>query len=71
MSLRVELASPPDREQLVAQIMADDEQCAELNIEHGILQVEIIPRGDGTPWQFSYESLVQALVEAKDRLLNR
>ena len=67
--MRVEIASPPDREKLVAPILLDGEQWAEVNQEKHRLQVEIYPRRDGKPWIFDLEEVVQALNEAQRRLL--
>ena len=40
--IRVDLASPPDRERLVAQIMIGDEQWAEINQEGSIFHKNYI-----------------------------
>ena len=66
--MRVEIASPPDREKLVAPIMVDTVQWAEVNHEKGRLQVEIYDRQDGQPWVFDVEEVIEALLEAKPRL---
>jgi hypothetical protein len=67
--LRVFLASPPDREHLVAMIDMGAEQWAELNQEDGLLTLEIYPRRDGQPWVISYEAAMSALRKAKERLV--
>ena len=67
--MRVEIASPPDREKLVAPIMLDGEQWAEVNQEKERLQVEIYPRRDGEPWVLDLEEVVEAFKEAQRRLL--
>lgn len=66
--LRVSICSPPDRKFLVAEIMLDNEQVAELNQEQNALLLEIYPRRDGQPWIVSYEVLLKALTKAKKRL---
>jgi hypothetical protein len=66
--MRVEIASPPDREKLVTPIMIDSEQWAEVNQESERLQIEIYPRRDGQPWIFDFEQVVEALLEARRRL---
>ena len=67
-NMRVEIASPPDRERLVAPILIDDEQWAEVNQESDRLQIEIYPRRDGTPWVFDLEDVAKSLTEAERRL---
>lgn len=66
--MRVEVASPPDREQLVAPILVGNEQWAEVNQETDRLQIEIYPRRDGSPWVFDLEEVLQSLAEASRRL---
>jgi hypothetical protein len=67
--LCVSLASPPDREYLVAMINVGAEQWAELNQENGLLTLEVYPRRDGQPWMISYEAAMTALRNAKERLV--
>lgn len=66
--MEIEIASPPDREKLVANIFFDNEQWAELNQEEGVLELELYPRRDGMFWQLSLEDVLKALDEAKRRL---
>ena len=68
--MRIEIASPPDREKLVAAIMLDGEQVAEVNQENERLQVEIYPRRDGEPWVFDLEEVVKTFKAAQQRLLD-
>jgi hypothetical protein len=49
--IRVEIASPPDREYLVAPLMFEHEQWAEVDQESGSLTIEFYPRRDGQPWR--------------------
>ena len=63
------ISSPPDREKLVAEIFFDNEQWAELNQEGDSLTLEIYPRQDGKFWQLNFEQVLEALNEAKRRLL--
>jgi hypothetical protein len=67
---RVSIASPPDRNKLVAMIDFGGEQWAELNQDSGQLQLEIYPRRDGEPWLFSLTDAVSAIQLARARLLN-
>jgi hypothetical protein len=66
---KVILASPPDRDKLVAMIDFEDEQWAEVNQESGSLTIEVYPRRDGKPWVFDFDSVVIALERAKSRLV--
>jgi hypothetical protein len=68
-AIRVEVASPPDREKLVVQIMVGNEQWAEIHQEESELQLEIYPRQDGRPWVIELHAAVQALAESRRRLL--
>ena len=69
--MRVELASPPDRERLVAPIMIGDEQWAEVNREEERLRIEIYPCRSGSAWVFDFEETISALLEARERLRGR
>jgi hypothetical protein len=66
--IEVQIASPPDREHLVACLVFEKHEFAELNQEAEELVVELYPKPDGTPWVFAYADLVVALAEAKRRL---
>lgn len=66
---RICISSPPDREKLVAEIFFGDTQWAEINQEREVLDVEFYPRPDGEPWRIEYQNAMQALVEAKRRLV--
>ena len=67
--MTVDLASPPDREKLVAQISFDREQWAEVHQEAGALTLELYPRQDGKPWEFPFDEAVAALGQAYRRLI--
>ena len=71
MPLKIEICSPPDREKLVAQIMIDHEQFAEINQESEKLVLEVYPRRDGMPWNLSLDDAMNSLVVAKARLAGR
>jgi len=70
MKISVSLESPPDRDKLVAAIICDDEQWAEVDQEKGALTIEFYPRCDGKPWIISYEDALSALQLAKIRLID-
>jgi hypothetical protein len=66
----VRLESPPDREKLVASLITDHEQMAEINQETDTLLVlELYPRRDGQPWVVDFEKFLVALQNAKRRLV--
>ena len=69
-SFRITLASPPDRDQLVAEVFVGLEQIAELNAQSGKMTVEIYPRQNGSPWALNYSQFLQALTEAQEKLVN-
>ena len=68
-NMSVDIASPPDRENLVAQISYNREQWAEIHQESGSLTLELYPRHDGKPWQFSFDEALRTLQRARQRLI--
>jgi hypothetical protein len=62
--LSVVLASPRDRNALVAQINWGWAQFAELNQEGGELQLEVYPPVTGDAWNLPYEAVMNALTQA-------
>jgi hypothetical protein len=64
------IASPPDRENLVAMIDHEREQRAEINQESGSLLIEVYPRRDGKPWVFDLDEMMGTLQSAKQRLVD-
>jgi hypothetical protein len=67
----IELSSPPDREKLVASILVEHQQWAEINAESKALMLELYPRQDGRPWVFDLDAALDALQQAKQRLVDR
>ena len=67
--MSVDIASPPDREKLVAEIFYDHEQWAEIHQETGSLMLELYPRRDGKPWEFSFDEALKTLRHAERRLI--
>lgn len=67
--LEISIASPSDREKLVAEIFFDKEQFAELNQENGILTLEFYPRKDGEFWRLDFDQAINSLVEARQKLI--
>lgn len=66
---RICLSSPPDRDNLVVEIFFDDVEWAEINQEHSVFTIEFYPRPDGQPWQFDFFSAINALNDAKLKLM--
>ena len=64
----VTVASPPDREHLVAEIFLGDVQWAEINQEQDALEVEFYSRPDGKPWRIPRHAATGALEDAKRKL---
>jgi hypothetical protein len=67
--MSMDIASPPDKEKLVAEIFYEHTQWAEIHQELGGLTLELYPRQDGRPWSFSFHDAVAALQIASRRLL--
>jgi hypothetical protein len=68
-AFRVTIASPPDRQRLVAEIFAGDTQVAEIKQEAERPLLELYPRPDGTPWNLDLVAFLEAVLTAKQRLL--
>ena len=66
--MSIDICSPPDREKLVAQIMYDHVQWAEVQQEGATIVLELYPRPDGTPWELPFDDAVAALQRAQKRL---
>ena len=65
---RITIASPPDRDKLVAEIFFGNQQWAEINQEKGVLEAEFYSRSDGQSWRIALPDAYAALQEA-ERLL--
>lgn len=64
----VEIASVPDREELVGEIWVGEAQFAELRQEKGQIRVQLYAKADGGPWDLTYSELVRMLAETRSRL---
>jgi hypothetical protein len=68
--IEVMLASPPDRDELVAQLFATNEgQWGEVFRDEDQYVVEIY--GSASPWKFTLDELIQALEKARAGLDHR
>ena len=68
--MHISIASPPDRENVVAEIFFGHEQWAELNTEGNTVNLELYPQRSGEPWTFNYEEALAAIQEAHRRLMD-
>lgn len=64
--LTIEITSPPDREDLVAEIWRKDQMIAEVNQESENLELEVYCSENAI--QLDFESFLTALLEAKEKL---
>lgn len=67
-TLTIELASVPDREDLLAEIWLGTALIAEVRRDEQMLRVQLYPSETGHPFDIPYEDLEAALVTAKARL---
>jgi len=67
-TLTIELASVPDRDDLVAELWQGTALIAEVRWEEQMLRVQLYPSEAGHPFDVPYEDLVAALLTAKARL---
>lgn len=66
---RITIASLPDRECLVAEILYEGVQWAEISQETGELIIQIYLPSDKKYWEFPLEEALEAVEKAKKRLL--
>lgn len=68
-SVRINVASLPDRDDLVGEIWFGDVEFAEVVIENRHLQIEIFPNPDGGNWNLSWKNLIDVVERAKIKLV--
>lgn len=66
--IKVGLSSPPDRAELVADLMVGSVQLAEIRREGDAKRIEFYARPDGAFWELDLDHLCRALDEAVRRL---
>ncbi|MFN2637432.1 MAG: hypothetical protein ABR585_10430 [Gemmatimonadaceae bacterium] len=73
MTMKVVVASDPDREDLFAEIQQDDQPWAELTLDSATKKfvLTIYPPGDGGAHVFPLSEAEQAIADAKDALTRR
>lgn len=69
MKIELILSSPPDRENVVVELWADDEQIAEVSYENSCLCVELYC-GTSKSLCLEYDELVYALEKARHQLVS-
>jgi hypothetical protein len=66
---RITIASLPDRERLVAEIVYEGVQWAEISDEEeGVLIVQFYPHPTKRNWEFPCDEAIRVLEKARDRL---
>lgn len=70
-TLRIIIASPPDRTHLVAEIWNEVGHIAEVNRENGPYRVEIYPTLSGEPHVVNLDEFTAAILKAKTTLEER
>jgi hypothetical protein len=68
-NFRITIASLPDRENLVAEILYEDVQWAEISQEKNELIIQFYSHPRKEHWEFSLDAAIQILEKAKKRLL--
>lgn len=68
---KIIISSPPDREHLIAEIFFANCQFAEVSNENNMFGIEFYSRPDNAPWKLTFKTAIQALNEAKTKLMNR
>ena len=66
---RITIASLPDRERLVAEILYNGVQWAEISHETDDVVVQFYPHPRQEYWEFQYDEAMEALEKAKKHLL--
>ena len=66
---RITIASLPDREYLVSEILYDGVQWAEISQETNKLIVQFYPHPRQEYWEFSLDEAMEALQQAKKELI--
>lgn len=69
MSFVIEVVSSPDRDRLVVEIWWNSEMVGEIRCEGDKRHlIELYPNVSGTPWCFSVDELLNAIMQGKRRL---
>lgn len=71
IKIDINVASVPDRDDVVAEIWVNGAMFAELRVEHNEIFTEIYPRSSKEPWVLPSGLLLKTLSEAQSRLSGR
>ncbi len=66
---RITVASLPDRERLVAEIIYNGVQWVEISQEEEDVIIQFYPHPTQKFWEFSFDEAIKILEEAKNKLL--
>jgi hypothetical protein len=66
---RITLASLPDREHLVAEILYEGLQWAEISQESGELSIQFYSHPRQKCWEFPFDEALEVLEQAKKKLI--
>lgn len=67
---RITIASLPDREEVVAEILYEEIQWVEISQETDELIIQFYSHPDREYWEFSIDEALEVLKKAKSKLLN-
>ncbi len=67
----INIASYPDFEEVVAEIMVGNEQFAMISQDEGQIRIEFYPKQDGSFWNFKFEEIVEIILQAKKDLIQK
>lgn len=65
---KIEITSPPDKNNIVAEIWISDNHICEVNKESGYYEIEIYSPMNRKFWTFTLDEFLEVLQEAKKRL---
>ena len=65
---KIQITSPPERDNLVAEIWWNDSHVAEINIESGEFEIELYKPVENEYWTFPLKEFLEVIHEAKKRL---
>jgi hypothetical protein len=67
--LRFTVGSTPERDHLVADLIADDVTWAQITQESGELEVEVYCNPEGRVWAFNLDEMMRLMSAARERLV--
>jgi phage pi2 protein 07 len=67
--LRFTISSPPDRDDLVADLISDNEMWAQINVDKGYFEISFYPNPTGGDWSFRLDDVESVIDAARERLI--